>query len=104
MLPGDSLRSRRDRVLLHYALLSRLDESRVSSSPCTHHDLEHRLRSNWKTVDSLLSTAVSNGWVSFDNDSRTYQITDRGREYRATLERAIAPIYSEYVRTKDLLG
>ncbi|MBN1677734.1 MAG: hypothetical protein JW880_04275 [Candidatus Thermoplasmatota archaeon] len=91
------MNDRRDRMLLFYALLKHLDDARVSSRPCTHHLLEHRMRSNWKVVEHLLTKAIEIGWVEHEPGDRIYRITDRGREFRSLLEKAIAPIYREYL-------
>jgi len=84
-------------MLVFYALLTHLDEARISSDGCTHHFLEHRLRSNWKVVDLLLSKAISSGWVKVDPKDRVYHITDQGRAFRSLLEKAIAPVYTDYL-------
>lgn len=84
-------------MLLIYTLLAHLDDARASSSECTHHFLEHRMRSNWKVVEHLLTVAVANGWVEVDLGGRIYRITDQGRDFRALLERAIAPVYVDYL-------
>jgi len=95
------MKDRRDRMLLIYTLLTHLDEARTSSSECTHHFLEHRMRSNWKVVEHLLTKAISNGWVEIEPTGRIYRITERGRDFRALLERAIAPIYVDYLERKS---
>lgn len=94
------MNDRRDRALIIYALLTHLDEARISSRGCTHHFLEHRLRSNWKAVEHLLGRAVSRGWVEFDSKSRVYRITDQGRAFRALLQKAVASIYTEYLNRR----
>jgi predicted transcriptional regulator len=91
------MKDRRDRMLLFYTLLTHLDEARTSSGECTHHFLEHRMRSNWRVVEHLLAGAMANGWVEVDDRRRVYRITERGREFRVLLERAIAPIYVDYL-------
>lgn len=86
---------RRDRLLLMYSLLTHLDEARSMSSGRTHHSLECRMRTNWKVVETLLKKALDEGWVCFEDASRSYAITERGREFRAMLERALAPMYTD---------
>lgn len=94
------MKDRRDRTLLFYSLLTNLDRARDSSAECTHHMLEHRMRSNWKAVEHILGRAIAEGWVELDPGGRTYRITDRGREFRALLGRAISPIYVDYLERK----
>jgi DNA-binding PadR family transcriptional regulator len=52
-------------------------------------------------VEHLLAKAISNGWVEIEPTGRIYRITDRGRDFRALLERAIAPIYVDYLERKS---
>jgi predicted transcriptional regulator len=95
------MKDRRERMLLIYSLLTHLDEARASSTTCTHHILEHRMRSNWKVVEHLLSKAAENGWVVVVPEDRSYRITERGRAFRELLEKAIAPVYTGYLERRS---
>ena len=88
-------------MLMVYTLLTHLDDARVTSSGCTHHLLEHRMRSNWKVIEHLLAKSIANGWAVLDPGTRTYSITEEGRSFRALLEKAIAPIYVDYLDRKS---
>lgn len=95
------MKDRRDRMLLFYVLLTHLDEARASSMECTHHSLEHRMRSNWMAVEHLLAKAVASGWVEVEPTRRLYRITESGRDFRSLLERAIAPVYTDYLERRS---
>ena len=87
-------------MLLIYSLLTNLDDARASSVACTHHLLEHRMRTNWKVVERLLSCAMENGWAEIGPEGGSYHITVRGRAFREVLEKAIAPVYADYLERR----
>ena len=95
------MRDRRDRTFLVYVLLTHLDDARTSSDACTHHSLEHKMRTNWKVVCYLLDKAAANGWVEYDTRTKVYRITEAGQSFRALLEKAISPIYQDYLERRS---
>lgn len=78
-----------------YLLLRCLEEARAKSERCTHYHLECWMRSNYKSVDSLIDSAIESGWAAVDEPGRSYSITEAGRRTCAELGRLLPLAYSQ---------
>lgn len=78
-----------------WMLLSHLNKEESIRNPksCTLHRLTYCLQSNYKQIKSLVESAIAQGYVIPDSNSKGYCITDEGRAYEKKIEEVLWPFY-----------